>query len=213
MTQKLRIGIYGGAFDPPHNAHVGLAVAAVQQLQLDVLYIVPTGQPWMKQRQLTSGADRLLMAQLAFKQVPHAQVSDLEIARAGTTYTIDTVHALQSTHPHADWFLVMGQDLLQTLPKWQRAETLFQTVTVAVLQRPDDHSSGLEAMVQQVRTQLPVLQVVPLNVPPSTISSTQIRQYVQQNASHAADTLQCLQTQVPPAVAHYIQEHHLYPNE
>ena len=64
MKAGMRIGIYGGAFDPPHNAHLGLARAAVEQLGLDILYVIPTGQPWMKQRRLTAAEHRLAMARL-----------------------------------------------------------------------------------------------------------------------------------------------------
>ena len=65
MTQpdRQRIGLYGGAFDPPHKAHVALAAAAVQQLALDRLYVIPTGQPWMKQRRLTAAEHRLAWLQ------------------------------------------------------------------------------------------------------------------------------------------------------
>ena len=72
----MRIGIYGGAFDPPHKAHLGLARAAVEQLALNRLYVIPTGQPWMKQRRLTAAEHRLAMARLAFESVPEVQVDD-----------------------------------------------------------------------------------------------------------------------------------------
>ena len=94
----MRIGIYGGAFDPPHKAHLGLARAAVEQLALNRLYVIPTGQPWMKQRRLTAAEHRLAMARLAFESVPEVQVDDCEVQREGTTYTIDTLHELQQRH-------------------------------------------------------------------------------------------------------------------
>ena len=133
------MGLYGGAFDPPHLAHIALAQAAVEQLGLDVLYIIPTGQPWMKQRSLTPAAHRLAMAQLAFAHLPKVQVDDCELRRSGTTYTIDTLRELQARPAHtgqaSDWFLVMGEDLLHTLPQWQRADDLLREVTAAVLPR------------------------------------------------------------------------------
>lgn len=138
-ARRPRVGLYGGAFDPPHLAHIALAQAAVEQLGLDVLYIIPTGQPWMKQRSLTPAAHRLAMAQLAFAHLPKVQVDDCELRRSGTTYTIDTLRELQARPAHAgqasDWFLVMGEDLLHTLPQWQRADDLLREVTAAVLPR------------------------------------------------------------------------------
>ena len=100
-TKPRRIGLYGGAFDPPHLAHVALAQAAVQQLGLERIYIIPTGQPWMKQRQLTPPAHRLHMAQAAFASIPQAVVDDCELRRSGTTYTIDTLRELQRRYATA----------------------------------------------------------------------------------------------------------------
>lgn len=145
-----RVGLYGGAFDPPHYAHMALAQAAVEQLELDVLYIIPTGQPWMKQRRLTPAAHRLSMAQLAFADLPRVQVDGCELRREGITYTIDTLRELQVRPAHAGqasaWFLIMGEDLLHTLPQWQRAEDLLREVTAAVLPRAagqtQAHSDG-----------------------------------------------------------------------
>lgn len=143
---KAHVGLYGGAFDPPHNAHIALAQAAVAQLGLDVLYIIPTGQPWMKQRRLTPTAHRLAMAQLAFAHLPRVQVDDCELRRSGTTYTIDTLRELQARPAHAgqatDWFLIMGEDLLHTLPQWQRADDLLREVTAAVLPRAAEPGHG-----------------------------------------------------------------------
>ena len=213
-----RIGIYGGAFDPPHLAHVGLAAAAVAQLQLDLLYVIPTGQPWMKQRRLSSSRHRMVMAQLAFASLPQVQVDDCEVQRGGTTYTIDTLSELQERHAarheqEVEWFLLMGQDLLLTLPQWQRAEDLLGQVTVAVLARPDEQRQGgrLEQDLQRLRQQLPALRTDVLQLPSSDFSSTRIRAGVQQHQHESPEQLEAwLQTLVPPAVAQYIAHHKLY---
>ena len=238
----LRVGLYGGAFDPPHYAHIALAQAAVAQLGLDVLYIIPTGQPWMKQRRLSAGAHRLAMAQQAFAHLPRVQVDDCELQRSGTTYTIDTLRELQARPAHAgknvDWFLVMGEDLLHTLPQWQRAKQLLREVTVAVLPRTQAATATAApvatataaantatAAATTMGPTAPVLQappgvrVVPLHLPASsadanpshTVSATSIRQGVQQRAALAPHERQAwLQTLVPQAVAQYIEDHRLY---
>ena len=213
-----RIGIYGGAFDPPHLAHVGLAAAAVAQLQLDLLYVVPTGQPWMKQRRLSASRHRMVMAQLAFASLPQVQVDDCEVQRGTITYTIDTLQELQERHAarheqEVEWFLLMGQDLLLTLPQWQRAEDLLRQVTVAVLCRPDGQQGGgqLELDLQQLRQQLPALRTEVLQLPPSDFSSTRIRAGVLEREHESPEQLEdWLQTLVPPAVAQYIAHHKLY---
>ena len=235
-TAAQRIGLYGGAFDPPHLAHVALAAAAVQQLGLERLYIIPTGQPWMKQRQLTSGMHRLHMAQAAFASVPQAVVDDCELRRSGTTYTIDTLREIQSRYaePAAtegidkktnlqtgdiSWFLIMGEDLLQTLPQWQRADDLRREVTIAMLDRPQtDHArhgntvDGVEGSSEKLPAKKNAgWQIVRLHLPPSAISSSAIRQGLQERIKQTTqDRLAWLQTLVPSAVARYIEHHQLY---
>lgn len=208
---RQRIGLYGGAFDPPHNAHVALAQAAVAQLGLDVLYVVPTGQPWMKQRRLSAAEHRLRMAELAFGSIAQVQVDDCELRRNATTYTIDTLRELQARHAthaaYTDWFLLMGEDLVHTLPQWQRAQDLLREVTVAVVPR---RAQALAAPMPPVPL-LPGLQAVQLHWQPSPISSTAIRQGLQQRAAQPpAERLTWLQTLVPLAVAQYIEHHQLY---
>ena len=230
-----RIGLYGGAFDPPHLAHVALAAAAVQQLGLERLYIIPTGQPWMKQRQLTSGMHRLHMAQAAFASVPQAVVDDCELRRSGTTYTIDTLRELQNRHAEAvteridkktnlqtggiSWFLIMGEDLLQTLPQWQRADDLRREVTIAMLDRPQTNNAqhgNIGDVVERASEKLTSKknagwQIVRLHLSPSAISSSAIRQGLQERIKQTTqDRLVWLQTLVPSAVARYIEHHQLY---
>ena len=86
-----RIGIFGSAFDPPHNAHVALALAALAQLALDHLLVFPTGQAWHKTRPLSGAAHRLAMARLAFDGMERVSVDDRELRRTGPTYTFDTL--------------------------------------------------------------------------------------------------------------------------
>ena len=97
----LRLGVFGGAFDPPHRAHVALVEAAIAQLQLDRVQVLPTGQAWHKPRQLSAAADRLVMTRLAFEPLPQVAVDDREILRAGPSYTSDTLQELQHEYPHA----------------------------------------------------------------------------------------------------------------
>jgi len=82
--------MFGGAFDPPHLAHRALAQAAIEQLQLDVLRVLPTGQAWHKSRPLTAASHRLAMSRLAFDGLPQVRLDDREIRRAGPSYTLDT---------------------------------------------------------------------------------------------------------------------------
>ena len=115
-----RIGVFGGAFDPPHIAHVALARAALAQLQLDQLRIVPTGQAWHKSRTLTPAVHRLEMASLAFAELDRVVVDPRETLRSGPSYTVDTLLELRTEYPQAQLFLLLGQDQAQVLGSWHR---------------------------------------------------------------------------------------------
>ncbi len=115
MSAPRRVGMFGGAFDPPHLAHVALARAAIEQLGLDELRVFPTGMAWHKSRALTPGPHRLEMARLAFAEVPRAIIDPREVRRDGPTYTIDTLRELQRELPQAQLVLVIGADQAEAL--------------------------------------------------------------------------------------------------
>jgi nicotinate-nucleotide adenylyltransferase len=131
-----RIGVFGGAFDPPHNAHVALAEAALAQLDLAELHVIPTGQAWHKSRTLTPKQDRLAMAQLAFAGLQGTVVVDSrEVLRDGPTYTLDTLHELQREQPGAQLVLIMGADQATALPSWHGWQDILRTAIVSVAYR------------------------------------------------------------------------------
>ena len=98
-----RIGLFGGAFDPPHVAHVALVRAAMEQLGLNQLHVLPTGDAWHKSRTLSAATHRLAMARLAFGEIPGVVVDDRELRRAGPTYTVDTLRACKPSTPGHSW--------------------------------------------------------------------------------------------------------------
>ena len=130
-----RVGMFGGAFDPPHLAHRALAQCALEQLRLDVLHVLPTGQAWHKTRPLTAAVHRLAMSELAFGGLPRLLLDDREIRREGPSYTLDTLRELQADHPGAQLFLVMGQDQAHALPSWRRWEDILELATICVADR------------------------------------------------------------------------------
>ena len=103
-----RIGVFGGAFDPPHRGHTALAQAALDHLDLDLLLVVPTGTAWHKSRPLSDAQHRLAMCALAFGDVSRAQIDDCEIVRSGPSYTVDTLQALHQAYPGAAFFSSHG---------------------------------------------------------------------------------------------------------
>lgn len=193
-----RIGVFGGAFDPPHVAHVALAQAALGQLGLHELRVFPTGQAWHKARALTDGADRLAMARLAFADVPHAVVDDRELRRSGPTYTVDTLRELHAACPGDTLLLVVGADQAEALHSWRACDEILQLATVAVAARarPDPHAPPFDA------SRLPAGSWTAVELPSMPVSATQIRALV--GAGQGIGHL------VPPGVARYIDRHHLY---
>jgi len=195
LSPRRRIGLFGGAFDPPHRAHVALARAALEQLRLDELRIIPTGQAWHKSRPLSPAADRLAMVQLAFGGLPGVQVDERELHRTGASYTIDTVEALRAEQPQAEFFLLMGADQWAAFTSWHRWQELAAMVRLCVAERPD----------LAPRTATSGLSVTWLDLPAMALSATAIRSLV--GGAPPQDSWADL---VPPAVARYISEHRLY---
>ena len=201
-----RLGVFGGAFDPPHRAHVALVESAITQLQLDRVHVLPTGQAWHKPRQLSAAADRLAMTRLAFAPLPQVAVDDREILRAGPSYTIDTLQALQREYPHAQLYLLIGDDQRRSLPSWHQIAEIARIAIICAAGRdmavrawnqdsdaPESSSSMSDTLQARIRS---------LDMPQMPHSATDIRAL--------AATEQALTGLVPPAVERYIHEHHLY---
>lgn len=193
-----RIGVFGGAFDPPHIAHRALVQAALTDLQLDELRIVPTGQAWHKARDLSPAHHRLAMAQLAFADLPGVVIDPRETERSGPSYTVDTLREFKSQWPAAELFLIMGEDQARALPTWHEWTEVLRLAIICVAERkdamgvtpsfiaPNPHESRFR------RLQMPVMPV----------SATDIRTRI---AAH-----QCVAPLVFEPVARYIDDHHLY---
>ena len=199
MTRaRRRLGMFGGAFDPPHLAHVALARAALEQLGLDELRIIPTGQAWHKARALTAPEHRLAMAQLAFEDLPGAVVDGRELARSGPTYTVDTLRELRREHPQAQLVLVIGADQAQALRSWRESEAIPGLAIISIAERasPAENAPRFDA------SHVPGGRWQPVELPPMPVSATQVRARVA--AGQGIDHL------VPASVARYIDQHHLY---
>jgi nicotinate-nucleotide adenylyltransferase len=189
-----RIGLFGGSFDPVHNAHLALARHALHELALDELLWVPTGQAWHKTRALSAAAHREAMLRLAIDGMPRSRVETCELRRDGPSYTLDTVRELQAARPAAQWFLVIGQDQFAGLHTWHGFAELLQRVTLAVALRPGTPPAADARVLAAARREL--------QLPAMDISSSAIRERVA--AGKGIDAL------VPPSVAQYIDRHHLY---
>jgi nicotinate-nucleotide adenylyltransferase len=192
-----RLGVFGGAFDPPHVAHLALARAALEQLHLDELRIFPTGQAWHKHQTLTAPEHRLALARIAFGDLPRTVIDDRELRRPGPTYTIDTLRELKGERPEAQLFLVMGEDQAVSLTRWREWDAVLQLAVICVAARALDPASGEVAPGVPAEAELRLLRL-----PSMPESATEVRG----RAAHG----QGIAHLVPPGVASYIDHHHLY---
>ena len=189
-----RIGLFGGTFDPPQLAHLALARAARDALQLGEVRWIPSGQPWQKTHPVTSARHREAMVRLAIAGERDFVLERCELDRSGPSYTLQTVQELQRSGPAAQWVLLIGADQYNNLHTWRGWRQLLEIVTLAVAPR-----SGVVMRPDAEVARVPH-QAVPL--PPMPISATDIRARVQRGES--------ISGWVADTVASYIDQHHLY---
>ena len=199
----LSIGLLGGSFNPPHVAHLALARAARQQLQLDRVDLLPAGQPWQKNgTPMPSAAHRLAMCGLLIEGCSNLGVEVCETQRAGNTYTVDTLRELHTAHPQNTYVLILGADQVARLDSWHDWQGVLQRCTLAVAQRagqPVVFPASVQAFLDGH-----CMDWHAVNLPPMRTTSTELRRRLAAGES-AGDAL-------PPAVARYISEHCLYLN-
>ena len=193
-----RIGVFGGAFDPPHLAHRALLETALAELSLDTLLVVPTGQAWHKPRELTSCAHRLALVRLAFAGMPQVCIDTQEMDRSGPSYTIDTLKSVASAEPGAELYLILGADQAAALTRWRAWQQILQTAIICVAARADQVCAGTLFDAEKLFPE----RFLHLTLPAMQLSATQIRTLV--------CTGQSVQTLVSEPVARYIATHHLY---
>ena len=199
MGDVTRLGVLGGTFDPPHTAHLQLAETARAALRLDRVLLIPAGDPWRKRDvPVTTAAHRFAMTAAAVEGRTGLAVSDMEIRRAGPTYTTDTLRALHSQGYAPIWF-ILGSDALEDLPQWHAPRQIIALARLAVAPRP-----GSTVRPKQVDRLLPGLAAAVdwLPIDPLAVSASAIRGDITAGRP-AAD-------RVPPAVLAYIEEHELY---
>ena len=140
-----RIAIFGGSFNPPHRGHLTSALAAAEQLRPDRFLIMPDHLPPHKVMSPASPTpqQRLELCRLGFASVPGAEVSDVEVARGGKSYTADTLRQLRTLWPDASFFLLVGTDMLQTLDRWYDSAYIFSQCTVAAFRRAAEDSGAV----------------------------------------------------------------------
>jgi nicotinate-nucleotide adenylyltransferase len=201
----MRIGVFGGTFNPIHLGHLLLAETARDTLALDRVVFIPAYQPPHKTaRGMLPGEVRLELLQRAIKDHPAFVASDIELQRRGTSYSIDTVRSLRAQLPQAKLFLLVGEDMLSV--RWLAWEDLKRLCTIVVAHRPGASAGRREASLPAPRHALPPSArqagLTWLGMPQVEIASSDIRSRLKAGRS--------IRYLVPPSVERYIRQHGLY---
>jgi nicotinate-nucleotide adenylyltransferase len=198
-----RIGVFGGSFDPVHIGHLIIAQDAVEQLELDRMIFVPAAvSPHKQHCQPVEGRHRLEMLQLAIESNFRFEVSDMELARGGTSYTFDTIQHVQADHPNAELFFIMGLDSLVDLHLWRNCDQLLESCTVVPLGRGGEDPADVVAKSGLSNGWKAKLLNRLIRIHEIEVSASEIRMRIAEGLS--------IQTLVPPEVEMYIAEHNLY---
>lgn len=172
----MRIAVFGGSFNPPHNGHVAAAAAARLALDAGRLIVVPAAKPPHKAQEDGSPApeERLTLTRLAFESLACTEVSDLELSRSGLSYTVDTLAALKAQNPEDELVLLVGTDMLESFETWRDFRRIFSLASVAAFPRGAEEAQTIRALAARYARDYGAL-VFPLELPPLPASSTAIR--------------------------------------
>ena len=196
----MRVGILGGAFNPPHTGHLVCAQEALVQLELDKVVFVPVGRAPHRELEGDPGAEeRLEMVELAVADDERFEASRMELDREGPSYTSDTLRALQEASPDDELFLILGGDQAASLPSWHEPEAVLELATVAVVERISWSKNAIGIKVGRLRGGQAIRY---LDMPLIQISSSVIRR-----RAGAGTPIRYL---APDKVAAYIESNGLY---
>lgn len=195
----MRIGVYGGTFDPIHLGHLILAEAAREACGLDRVWFVVAGAPPHKPLGRTDAAHRLEMVRLAVAGHPRFEVSDRETRRPGPHFSVETLAGIRAEHPADDLFFLIGGDSLVDLPQWREPGRILGLATLVVANR-----AGFDPAPPNIAPDLehPPLPIRHVAIPPIGVASSDLRRRLAEGRS--------IRYQVPRAVEAYIAAHGLY---
>lgn len=197
----MRIGILGGTFNPPHLGHLVCAQEAYLQLHLDRVMLIPAWIPPHKPVEDEPGAaHRLELCRLAFERdESRFAVSDIEIRREGTSYTVDTLEELHARAPDSELYLIVGADIAAGLPEWRDPDRVLSLAALAVAERPGTERAAVEEALAGLRGGE---RARFFDMPEIAVSSTMLRNRVREGLP--------IRYLAPDAVAGYVARHNLY---
>jgi nicotinate-nucleotide adenylyltransferase len=195
----MRLGLFGGTFDPIHMGHLILAEACREACGLDRVWFVVAGEPPHKPGGRTSVADRLEMVRIAIAGHPAFEASDIEAKRPGPHYSVETLEAMRRDHPDDELFFLIGADSLADLPAWREPGRIAQLATIVVVNRPGIEEADPSALPDFGPGSHPMAWV---SIPPVGIASSDLRRRLAEGRS--------IRYMVPRGVEAYIEAQGLY---
>ncbi len=196
----MRLGIFGGSFDPVHNAHLALARACQQQARLDEVWFTPTAiQPLKHRGPHATDGQRIEMLRLATSDETTWRVCTLEIERGGLSYTVETLRQIHVELPEAQLFFLIGADALRDVPQWKEPREIFRLSTPLVVRRAELTAPALSHLKLLCTD---ATQPQSIEMPALEVSSSEIRRRVAAGES--------IGNLVPKAVAMFVAQHGLY---
>jgi nicotinate-nucleotide adenylyltransferase len=160
LEKPLRIGVFGGTFDPPHVGHLVTAINVRHALDLHHVILMVANVPWQKvgSRLITPAADRLAMVTAAVAGVPGLVAGDHEVRAGGHSYTADTLAALAEVHPGAELYTILGDDAAAAIHTWERTDEVVARSRMVVVDRPGEPVT-LDDSIDWIRVEVPRLEV------------------------------------------------------
>lgn len=194
----MRVGLFGGTFDPIHQGHLILAEFCREACSLDKVIFIVAGEPPHKGRPRTAAKHRLEMVELAIAGNEAFEASEIEISRPGPHYTYETLELITAARPADNLFFIIGADSLADLPGWRRPDRIFELATIVVVNRP-----GIDTqMIEQFQPPEGARPLIQVPIPDIGIASRALRCRLAEGKT--------IRYMVPRAVEMYLRQHGLY---
>lgn len=195
--KQIKIGVFGGTFNPPHVGHVRLAKAAADKIGMDKVLIVPSCIPPHKMPgKLADGGERMEMCRIAFAGDDRFEVLSIELDRGSKSYTVETLRELKKQYPDDELYFIIGSDMLETFTQWYLWEEILSLAVICAASRENGFQADLSVYTPAQRERIALLEIDPLEA-----SSTQIRVAIARRDSSSL---------LDPAVLEYIEKNGLY---
>lgn len=199
---RLKIGIFGGSFNPVHNGHINLVEKIATENKLDKVIVLPTRiSPFKSDSNdfVADGNDRIEMCRLAFQRLTYVEVSRYEVDRDKISYTIETLQHLKQLYPDDELFLIIGSDMLLSFTRWKEYKSILKICTVIAASRENDDKTALKKASEDLS---PYGRIIITDIEPVVVSSTVIREKIKNS-----NDISCL---MPESVVKYILNKKLY---